>query len=206
MTQHVDTSGGFEPATPEEVAAIFAGCGVPWWIAGGYAIEFAVGRPLRAHDDIDVLMLRRYQSQARTVLATWDLWAADPPGTLRPWRPNEWLPGAVHDVWCRPKPDAPWRLQIMFDESDGDVWFSRRNPDVRRPLEVVGRVGPQGIPYIAPEIQFFYKAKEPRPKDESDFQVVVPELDSSQRRWLREAIRRTYGPGHAWLEQLDMAD
>jgi hypothetical protein len=84
--------GVWDPAGPAEVAALFRDAGAPWWIAGGYAIELAVGRPVRAHGDIDVLVLRRDQLMVQRALAGWDWQAADPPGTLRPWRPGEQPP------------------------------------------------------------------------------------------------------------------
>jgi hypothetical protein len=51
--------GPWEPAQPLEAAAIFAAMPCPWWIAGGFAIELAIGRPVRDHADIDVLVLRQ---------------------------------------------------------------------------------------------------------------------------------------------------
>ena len=49
-------------------AGLFAD--VPWWcVAGGHAVELAVGRPLRPHSDIDVLLLRRDQLAAQHALA-----------------------------------------------------------------------------------------------------------------------------------------
>ncbi|HEY3749649.1 MAG TPA: hypothetical protein VGL80_10645 [Pseudonocardiaceae bacterium] len=60
----------------------------------------------------------------------------------------------------------------MLDESAGQSWVSRRDPRLRRPLATVGRTSPDGIPYLAPEIQLFYKAARPRAKDEADFATV----------------------------------
>ena len=63
----------WEPLSPAEVAGLFAD--VPWWcVAGGHAIELAVGRPLRPHSDIDVLLLRRDQLAAQHALAGWEWW------------------------------------------------------------------------------------------------------------------------------------
>jgi hypothetical protein len=73
-----------------------------WWIAGGYAIEFAVDEPFLAHGDVDVLMLRRDQLEAQRALPGCELWAADPSGQLRLWESGEILPPEVHDIWCRP--------------------------------------------------------------------------------------------------------
>jgi hypothetical protein len=91
----------WEPLGPAEVAGLFTG--VPWWcVAGGHAIELAVGRRLRPHSDIDVLLLRRDQLAAQHALAGWEWWAADPQGALLPWQRGEILLDGVHDVWCRP--------------------------------------------------------------------------------------------------------
>ncbi|MGW4562039.1 nucleotidyltransferase domain-containing protein [Streptomyces sp. NPDC004561] len=87
---------------------MFAGADFPWWIAGGYAIELAVGRELRPHGDLDVLVLRRDQPLAREMLSDWDMHVADPPGAgrFRPWRPGETLEVPLHDIWCRRTRDA----------------------------------------------------------------------------------------------------
>jgi hypothetical protein len=182
------------------VARLFADLDVPWWLAGGYAVELAAGRRWRAHDDIDVLVLRRDQLAVQHALRGWEWFAADPPGTLRPWLAGEVLPAGVHDIWCRPARDAPWRIQIMLDESSGDDWVSRRGPAVRRPIATIGHVI-AGIPCLAPEIQLFYKAKGRRPKDEQDFAEVLPVLDAEQRNWLRAALSSTYGD-HPWVRSL----
>lgn len=193
--------GPWDPARPAEVAAIFAPMPRPWWIAGGFAIELAAGRAVRDHADIDVLVLRQDHLRVQQVLHGWEWWAADPPGTLRPWQPRERLPPAIHDIWCRPGPGKPWRIQVMIDESrDGD-WVSRRNPGIRRPVAGIGKLSSDGIPYLAPEIQLFYKAKNLRQKDETDFAAVLPCLDREQRRWLSDAIATTHGD-HPWRDRL----
>jgi len=195
--------GSWEPASPTEVAQIFRRGQARWWIAGGYAIELAAGRPVREHSDIDVLLLRPDQLAVQRVLPGWQWHAADPPGTLRPWQLGEQLPAGVHDIWCRPGADQPWRIQIMLDEYCAGEWVSRRDQRVRRPVDSIGFVTVSGIPYLAPEIQLFYKARNPRPKDEIDFSVTVPMLSQAQRQWLHDALRLAYGPEHAWCAHLN---
>lgn len=201
MTSIVAPFGPWEPAQPSEVAEIFSAVPCPWWIAGGHAIELAVGRPVRGHGDIDVMVLRPDQLHVQQALHGWEQWAADPPGILRPWRPREHLRAGVHDIWCRPGPGQPWRIQVMIDESGDGDWISRRDPGIRRPLAGIGRASSDGIPYLVPEIQLFYKAKNPRPKDETDFTAVLPFLATAQRRWLSDALARTFGE-HPWQDRL----
>jgi len=201
VTSIVAPLGPWEPAQPSEVAALFSAMPCPWWVAGGYAIELAIGRPLRDHGDIDVMVLRQDQLHVQRALHGWEWWAADPPGTLRRWHPREQLRAGVHDIWCRPGPGEPWRIQVMIDEtSDGD-WVSRRDPAIRRPLSGIGKASSDGIPYLAPEIQLFYKAKTPRPKDEADFTAVLPFLAEAQLQWLSGALARTFGE-HPWRAAL----
>ncbi|MER5255510.1 amino acid transporter [Streptomyces sp. NPDC002855] len=193
--------GPWEPDSPAEVAARLAELRVPWWIAGGYAVELAVGHAFREHADIDVALLRRDQLAVQEALPSWEWWAADPPGTLRRWLPGEVLPAGVHDIWCRPGGGEPWRIQFMLEEADGPVWVSRRDRRVRRPVEEIGPVGADGIPRLAPEIQLLYKGKSPRPKDERDFDALLPVLSPSQRAWLAWAVETAYGP-HPWVARL----
>jgi hypothetical protein len=194
--------GRWEPAGLAEIASLFSTSGVPWWIAGGYAIELAVGLAVRDHADVDVLVLRRDQLAVQRALPGWDWQAADPPGQLRPWRPGEVLPPGVRELWCRPGPDEPWRIEIVLDESDGADWVSRRDARVRRPITSLGAVTADGVPYLAPEIALFYKANVLRPKDETDMAAVLPSLTGAQRAWLRDAIGLTYGPEHPWRVRL----
>jgi hypothetical protein len=188
-------SGVWRPAGIDEVVTLFAASPAPWWIAGGYAIELFTGIH-RPHGDIDVLMLHRDQAAVRQVLDGWDCWVADPPGTgtLRPWPVNERLPAHLHDVWCRPAPDEPWRIQVMLDDASGDEWVSRRHPGVRRSIAAIGVLSERGVPYLAPEIQLFYKAKNPRPKDEWDVAAALPLLSRAARSWLDDAVELAY-PG-----------
>lgn len=190
----------WDPMPPGEVAGVFHSRGGPWWIAGGYAVDLAVGRPIRPHADTGVLVLWRDQRAIRELLGSWDLWAADPLGKLCPWQGGETLAAGAHDTWCRPRRTGPWRLQLMLDESCGNLWVSRRHPRVRRPISSLGRRRREGIPYLAPEVQLYYKAQAPRPKDERDLEAVLPVLTAQE--WLLAAVHTTYGRENPWAQRL----
>ncbi|MEU1307796.1 amino acid transporter [Streptomyces cinnamoneus] len=194
----------WEKLSLSEVAALLGNGDFPWWVAGGHAIELAVGRKFRSHGDLDILILRRDQHLVREVLSGWDLHVADPPGTgeLRPWNHEEFLGLPLNGLWCRRSPSTPWSFELMLDEAEGDVWFSRRDSRVHCPIDRVGCVTSDGIPYLTPEVQLFYKAKAHREKDEIDFNAVLPLLDGNQRAWLRGALNLSY-PVHPWRDRLE---
>ncbi|MEX2503453.1 MAG: GNAT family N-acetyltransferase, partial [Egicoccus sp.] len=118
----------------------------------------------------------------------WEWWAADPPGTLRPWSPGESLPVGVHDVWCRRPGTDVWRFQLHLNEADGDEWVSRRDAGIRRPLTEAVVFDAAAVPVLAPEIQLLMKARTPRPKDEADLAVALPHLDRHRRAWLTDRL------------------
>ncbi|MGJ0153783.1 hypothetical protein ACR3S4_10465 [Streptomyces sp. CH8.1] len=111
----------------------------------------------------------------------------------------------IHDIWCRPGPGTPWRIQIMLDEAQDGLWVSRRDTAVHRPVAELGAIGAGGIPYVTPEVLLYYKAKKPRPKDETDLSAVLPFLAPAQRIWLATAILETYG-AHPWVDRLDVPE
>ena len=202
MTIHppgADPDGPWESLSVPEAVDLFQDIAVPWWIAGGHAIDLAAGRTTRDHADVDILVLRRDQLIVREHLHGWDCHAADPPGSLRPWSRGETLPEHVHDVWCRTAPDDRWRFQLMIDECAGDQWHSRRDRRISRPIDDIGWVTAGGIPCLRPEIQLFYKSRGRRPKDEADLATALPLLDAVAIRWLHEAIQLTADRNHPWL-------
>jgi hypothetical protein len=200
--------GPWAPLSPVEGGQLLVDCGARWWIAGGWAIDLLIGAQTRAHSDLDVLVLRSEQATVRAHLKSWDLHAADPPGALRPWPIGEVLPPAVHDVWCRPEPSAPWAFQLMIDDTDGGQWVFRRDGRIRRSVaSLAGPASRPGLPVLAPDIQLLYKSAAPgdtrarRAKDEDDFAHAVPHMSREERQWLREALG-AIKPDHGWINGL----
>lgn len=193
----------WEPLELGALAALFAEAPFRWWVAGGLAVELAIGGHLRNHGDTDVLVLHRDHGAVRRYLAAWDCWQADPPGQLRSWSADEALASHVHDVWCRREGDSCWRFQLMFDHADGNDWVSRRDHRVRAPLEAITCRSTEHVPYLAPHVQLYYKAKAPRPKDLVDLEALLAsDAAPLDRRWLSDALELSYGPHHPWLERL----
>jgi hypothetical protein len=190
--------GPWEPLKPQGIADTMIGCRADWWLAGGWAIDLLVGRQTRPHSDVDVLVLRDQQHLVREHLMTWDVHAADRPGSLRPWPLGETLPEAVHDIWCRRHPDSPWSLQLMIDNRVQDEWVFRRDNRIHRPVpELTGRASRDGLPVLSAEVLLLYKSGSPRRKDEDDFMTVIRFLTTAERGWLRGALK-TVQADHPW--------
>ena len=206
MTNETNHFGPWQSWQPEDVARFFSTLTVPWWIAGGWALDLFLGVQTRAHEDIDVLFLRRDQRAIRAQLQGWDVQEAHPellPGLwpFLEWKQDALLPASVHDIWCRPHERDPWAIQLMVSDAERDQWIFRRTAQIRGPLSSLGRRNRDGIPYLAPEIQLLYKARGLRPKDEADFARTLPALDGKSRQWLAQSLALVH-PGHAWLTKL----
>jgi hypothetical protein len=197
-----DTTRPWNPLPVGDLVTLMRGAGFFWCLAGGHAIERVVGRSYRAHEDIDIVVLRPEQSSLQQWLADWYLAAADPPGMLRPWESGERLPWRVHDVWGRRLEAQAWELQVMIQEADADSWYFRRDDRVHGSLGDLA-VLVDGVPCLRMELQLLYKAKSAREKDEADFEQLLPLLDESQRRTLMEWLRLTCPNGHHWIPALE---
>jgi hypothetical protein len=163
-------------------------------------IEAFVGRKPREQGDFDFGILRQDQLAVLRHPARWDLQAADPPGTLRPWLLGEFLGDHVHTAWARRGLGEPWEFQVMFDEARGGDWSYRRDPRVRRSLDTLTRdLG--NLRFLAPEVQLLYKSKNILAKDQVDFDAAEPLLSEVQREWLRGALEMLR-PGNPWLPRL----
>ena len=185
---------------PASAATWLAQVSVPWWIAGGWAIDFFLNQPSRRHTDLDIGVLRRDVVDLLAALPDWEYFEAHDRALTR--LTIGVAPRAeVHSLWCRPKETTEWCLEIMLDESDGDCWVFRRAHSIRRSLSSLTRVNASGIRYLAPEVQLLYKAKAVRPRDQADFDRVVPRLDTVARSWLCDSLALT-SPGHSWLTLL----
>jgi hypothetical protein len=189
------------PPEIHAVAAVLRDLEAPWAIAGGWALDLALGRVTRAHGDVDVAVLRDDQGALRAALPGWDF-AAVAGGVQAPWEPGARLELPVHEVHARPPAGAPpFALELLLNERDGADWVYRRDPAVRLPLARALLPGPGGVRVLAPEVVLLYKSKAPRPADEADFLAARPLLDAAGGAWLRGALLRAR-PDHPWAAAL----
>jgi hypothetical protein len=188
------------PITVGEVAQIFSGSGIQWWISGGWALDLHIGKQTRPHTDTDVLILRRDQLAVQEHLRDWQLFKTHQPG-LAPWPMNEYQHPPVNSIWVRRDEGSAWAFEIMLMDTVDDEWIYRRLPTIRGPIAALGMYTEEGIPYLSPEIQLLYKGRqEYRPKDLQDVKAIIPHLSPEKRKWLLECLHQQFPNGHDWIK------
>jgi predicted acetyltransferase len=192
--------GAWRTVEPTTGAGWFSTLEVPWWIAGGWAVDLYCGIQSRAHADLDIGILRGDITTVVAALSSWEIFEAQD-GKLTRLAVGEVPRSAVHSLWCRPAGTTCWAFELLLDESIADQWCYRREPSIRRRLSTVVRRNPAGIPYLAPEIQLLYKARGLRSQDQADFELIAPRLDARARAWLVDSLARTES-GHPWSAAL----
>lgn len=182
---------------------LLAATGVPWWIAGGSALDLFRGASSRPHGDLDVGLLRLDSRGVLDAFSTWEVFEAKG-GRLTRLTPGASPRREVHSLWCRRGDGSPWEIELMLDEGDRELWTYRRDPRIQRSMSKAVRLTVDRLPYLAPEIQLLYKSKTPRDRDEIDFRDIQRLLAPEPRAWLRHALELTH-THHHWLPELQRA-
>jgi hypothetical protein len=179
---------------PNEVVRYLCSLRALWWVAGGWALDLFVGSQSRPHKDLDIGMLRRDALEVLAAPSSWEIFEAKDGGLTR-LREGDAPRAEVNSLWCRPADDTEWTFELMLDESEDGHWVFRRDRAIQRPLALDIRRNPNGIPFLAPEIQLLYKARPVRVQDQADFDHVAPRLCTHLARGCPEEgpIRATSG-------------
>jgi hypothetical protein len=156
-----------------------------------------VGGRERHHTAIEIVIDPSSLATVRTALQALE-WFGVGSGQISPIDDS---PHALGQTWGWDKRHGCWRVDVIRESWDGDSWVYRRDTAVRLPLAEAIERTVDGIPYLVPQIVLLFKAKTPREKDESDFERLLPLLDSARRSWLADALRAAH-PGHSWLPLL----
>jgi hypothetical protein len=191
----------WDPITIEKAVTRFDRVDVDWWVAGGLAIDLFLGWESRQHADIDLEMFRKDREALFDVFDGWELFFVSE-GSLTRWYPGDPVDAPVFGVWGRPYTDAPWGVEVMLADGDGDTWRFRRDNEISLPRESLTSTTADGVRYCTPEVQLLYKSKQARPKDDVDLARCLGAMTTLQRTWLRNAVART-SPHHPWVGVLD---
>ena len=185
----------------KEITELFIRTNKPFWLGGGYSLDFLIGKKTREHEDLDFIIRRQDQLCFQNILVGWDLQAADPPGTatLFPWKKGHYYELPVHNIWCRKNESSHWDLELLFSEFEGDEWVYRRNPAIRGSMDSFAWKTENGLMVLAPEIQLLYKSRSKRPKDFFDLDNCLCILSADQKNQLKIWIQLDSGNEHPWL-------
>ena len=194
-------SDDWKAVHPSEGVRWLSALAVPWWVAGGWAIDLFAGGQSRPHKDLDIGILRRDALHVISMLSSWEFFEAKG-GELTRLHGGVVPRAEVNSLWCRPADTTQWVLELMLDDSDDDRWVFRRDARIQRPLTIAIRRNAEGIPYLTPEIQLLYKARATRAQDQADFDHIAPRLAADARTWLQESLAKT-DPEHVWLSMLN---
>ena len=171
-----------------------------WFIAGGWAIDLFLESETRLHQDIEVAIFRKDQTALHNYLDGW-LLQKIVNGEQVVWHRDERLALPTHEIHCFNDTAQPPQIEVLLNESNETEWLYRRNQKIRRSLFKVQLESSAGIKFLCPEIVLLYKSKNPRAKDEQDFQAVVNYLGAEQKEWLKDAIE-VCDSEHLWLRSL----
>lgn len=183
-----------------------------WFLCGGWAVDAWLGQQTRPHLDVDIAVFHDDQSVLFEHLSGWKLLGHD--DNVAEDCPDQWdgrsldMPGHIH---ASIEKMNGIELDIQLNQSVHDDWFVNCRPGLTLPLDRCIARCAWGLPIVTPELVLFYKAHPPtwrdaprpaqRPKDEHDFQALLPTLEGRQRSWLGQAISLV-DPTHHWLGQL----
>jgi len=188
----------WDPLLPREVAQRLADVEVPWYVAGGWALDLHRGHISREHADLEIAVPAADFPVIREALPDLEFLVV---GSGRAWPLDSPAYEVMHQTWGRDRTSGVWRLDVFREPYEAGAWICRRDRSIRRPYrEIICRTA-DGVPYLTPEIVLLFKAKHNRPKDDADFAASLPLLTPEQRAWLAGALRAIH-PGHIWLPPL----
>lgn len=138
----MDTAGmvdhRWQPLSVVEVEHLLRDVPVRWWLSGGRAIDefVAAGQSTRDHGDIDVSVPRsEWPTLWRVLTNRYELRVAES-GRLDRSAPERADP-EIRSIWACELAGGPWVMQINLEETSGDRWIYRRDPQISLPISEV---------------------------------------------------------------------
>ncbi|MER7580261.1 hypothetical protein [Kitasatospora sp. NPDC097691] len=184
---------------PEQAAERLAGVGVTWCVAAGWALDLFRGRQSRPHSDLEIAvpaagfpeMRDRFPEYVFDAVGWGRVWPAAGADVL----------AATHQTWARDPANGRFLFDVFREPHAGGTWICRRDGSLRLPYDAIIERTVDGSPYLVPEVVLLFKAKAARPKDQADFEGVLPLLGQERRDVLRGWLGLVH-PGHPWLARL----
>ncbi|TQF03082.1 hypothetical protein E6W39_13490 [Kitasatospora acidiphila] len=184
---------------PEQVAERLRGVSTTWCVAAGWALDLFRGRQSRPHGDLEIAAPAAAFPEVRDRFPEY-VFDAVGSGQVWPAADAEAL-AATHQTWARDPASGQFLFDVFREPHQGGVWVCRRDESLRLPYHAIIERTADGIPYLVPELVLLFKAKAARPKDQADFDGVLPLLSRTRRDVLSGWLERVH-PGHPWRAEL----
>jgi len=182
------------------IEQIMHGSTFPWYIAGGWSIDLALGRKTRNHKDMDIVVYREYLQDVLDFFYKWDIGVAIP---------GEHRLEAVLDMtsiqppqYCLHISNGQDFVEVLITDTQDEAVIFRRNTNIKMGFADFIRTDNNNRLFVTPEWQLLFKSKDPRIEDQQDFMNSVPALSSKQKSWLCESIRKM-NKNHSWIIVLE---
>ncbi|RVU18950.1 hypothetical protein EOT10_31080 [Streptomyces antnestii] len=185
--------------SPQQVAERLDGVKAPWCIAAGWALDLFRGEQSRPHGDLEIAVPAAEFPEIRDRFPEC---VFDAVGSGRVWpEAGDEALAATHQTWLRDPVSGQFLLDVFREPHEGGTWICRRDDRLRLPYDAIIARTADGIPYLVPELVLLFKAKAARPKDQADFDGVLPLLSRARRDVLSGWLELVH-PGHPWLAEL----
>lgn len=173
----------------------------PWFIAGGWAIDIALGKVTREHHDLDICIFREDTEDVIRYFRDWDIKVAVP-GEHR-LVDYEQLSDLSLPRYCLHLFRDKDFIEILLTERREDKVLFRKNENITMHMNDFARKDRAERPYVNPVWQILFKSLHPREKDTEDFCNYLTVMNDQQKLWLTSGIRMMK-PNSAWLEKLEV--
>jgi len=184
---------------PERLAERLGGVSATWCVAAGWALDLFRGGQSRPHGDLEIAVPAAAFPEIRDCFPEY---VFDAVGSGRVWpAAGTGVLAATHQTWLRDPASGQFLFDVFREPHEGGTWICRRDESLRLSYDTIIERTADGIPYLVPELVLLFKAKAARPKDQADFDGVLPLLSRARRDVLSGWLEHVH-PGHPWLAEL----
>ncbi|MCJ2048054.1 amino acid transporter [Methylobacterium sp. J-078] len=189
--------------SPHELGQRLRDVILPWYVAGGWALDIWHDEQTREHEDLEFVVLRNDVNPFRATLHDLDFFTVKD-GAIEYLPPSADLPSDVWQLWGADMRHGCWRVDLMIEQGTPDLWVYKHDQTISMARPDAVRVSKADIPYLAPANVMLFKARHCRIKDQIDFKVCLPKFSSKEKEqlilWLDELH-----PEHEWITNLQIS-
>jgi hypothetical protein len=183
----------------DRISEIMKNSKFPWYIAGGWSIDLAIGRKTREHKDMDIVVFREYIPDVLAYFENWEIGVAIPGENRLESVIN--MNQVMQPRYCLHIKNEVDFVEVLLTDRLSTHAIYRRNPSITIPLIDLIKTDPMNRSYITPEWQLLFKSKSPRDYDEQDYINSISYLSIRQKEWLKQSLVDT-NASVKWIELL----